>query len=327
MTAVRDYDRGMVQVGPHCYAFLQPNGSWGWSNAGLIVGDREAYLIDTFFDLPNTRELLTAVEATTDRPLTTLINTHHNGDHVWGNELVGAATIVSHRRCREELLKAPPPDFLVNVMQGPGDGGAVRYLQDAFSRFDFTGITVTPPTLVFDDALSLFLDGREIQLLHFGPAHTLGDVMVYVPEDKVLYAGDLLFLGSTPLSWEGSILNWIDAIDRMLALDVQTVVPGHGPVCGPDGLREMQDYLRLVADQARRMHGAGESAVDAAYKIDLGPYQHWVDSERIVLNCMRLFLEFNGEPPETTIDVFEVFGNLAQYAAHAATGPAHSTEA
>src|SRR5687768_4749180 len=99
-----DYERGMAQVGETTHAFLQPDGGWGWSNAGLIVGDEDAVLVDTFFDLANTRELLDAVAETTDRTLRTLVNTHHNGDHCWGNQLVEGATIVGHRHCRAELL-------------------------------------------------------------------------------------------------------------------------------------------------------------------------------------------------------------------------------
>ncbi len=313
MTAVRDYERGMAQVGAGTFAFLQPNGSWGWSNAGLIVGEREALLVDTFFDLATTRELLAGVRATTDRPIATLVNTHHNGDHVWGNQLVDGATIVAHRRCREELLKTGPPQFLVDLMSRPDDDGPISYMKESFAPFDFGGIEVTPPTVVFEDELTIFVGDREVRLLHFGPAHTLGDVAVYVPDDKVLYAGDLLFLGSTPLLWEGSLQNWIDAIDRMLALDIQTVVPGHGPVCGPDGLREMQDYLKLVVREGGRLKDSGLSPFDAALEIDLGPYAHWVDRERVAVNCMRLWLELGGQPPETPLNPLDVFGNMAKY--------------
>lgn len=313
MTAVREYDRGMAQVGPNTYAFLQPNGSWGWSNAGLIVGGHEALLVDTFFDLPSTRALLDGVRTATEHPITTLVNTHHNGDHVWGNQLVEGATIVAHRRCREELIKTPPPAFLENVMRQPDDGGAVSYMKESFRPFDFAGITVTPPTVVFETELTVFVGEREVRLMHLGPAHTLGDVVAYVPEDKVLYAGDLLFLGSTPLLWEGSLQNWIDAIDTLLALDIQTVVPGHGPVCGPEGLREMQDYLRLVVREGGKLKDSGLTPFDAAMKVDLGPYDHWVDRERIAVNCMRLWLELDGRPAETPLDPMEVFGNMAEY--------------
>lgn len=311
MTAVREYDRGLAQVGPNTFAFLQPNGSWGWSNAGFIAGDGEAMLVDTFFDLATTRELLDGVRTASDHPITTLLNTHHNGDHVWGNQLVEGAAIIAHRNCRDLLLASPPPEFLIGIMQAEDDGGAVSYLKQSFKPFDFSGITVTPPTVVFDDTCSVFVGGVEVQLFHYGPGHTLGDVVAYVPQDKVLYAGDLLFLGSTPLLWEGSLTNWIAAIDTMLALDVQTVVPGHGPVCGPEGLREMQDYLKLVVREGGKLHGQGLTPLDAAARIDLGPFEHWIDRERIAVNCMRLWMEIEGLPAETPLDALEVFGNMA----------------
>jgi glyoxylase-like metal-dependent hydrolase (beta-lactamase superfamily II) len=213
------YERGLVQVGPTTYAFLQPDGSWGWSNAGLIVGDNEAVLVDTFFDLPNTTELLISIRSVTDRPISTLVNTHHNPDHCNGNQLVEGATIVGHRLCREELLAGPPASLLAALAEAPDDEGAVGYAKRAFAPFDFTGIDRVPPSVTFDDRLSLHQGGSEIKLEYFGPCHTLGDITVWVPSDRVLFAGDLAFIGSTPLVWEGSLLNWIATVERLLDLD------------------------------------------------------------------------------------------------------------
>jgi glyoxylase-like metal-dependent hydrolase (beta-lactamase superfamily II) len=270
--------------------------------------------VDTLFDLPRTRVLLDAVAGLSRGPISTLVNTHHNGDHVFGNQLVEGATIVGHRRCLEELEKAATPEFLKQVLQAEGDEGAIGYLKRAFAPFDFSGITITPPTVTFDDTYSVDLDGKRIDLYYFGPGHTLGDIVAFVPDDGVLYAGDLLFLGSTPLLWEGSLSNWISAVDRMLELGPRTVVPGHGPVTGPEGLVEMQGYLRLVVEDGARLRAEGLSAMEAALRIDVGPYRDWVDSERIALNMLRLYLELDGNPPETPIDAFEAFGAMAEVA-------------
>lgn len=305
------YERGLVQVGTTTYAFLQPDGSWGWSNAGLIVGDADAILVDTFFDLPNTRDLLGAVRSATDRPVETLVNTHHNGDHCFGNQLVEGATIVGHRRCREELLSGVSPAILAAASQSPENTGAAGYLKRAFAPFDFTGIELVPPTVTFDHRLSLFLDDREIDVQYHGPCHTLGDVAVWVPGDRVLFAGDLAFIGSTPLVWEGSLLNWIATIGRLVSLEPQTIVPGHGPVTDVDGLREMEGYLRLVVSEGGKLKDAGLAPLDAAREIDLGPYESWKDSERLVLNLMRLWLELEGQPADTRIDAITAFDAMA----------------
>ncbi len=308
------YERGMRQLGSGTHAFLQPDGGWGWNNSGLIVGEDQCLLVDTFFDLERTRELLDAVSRVSDRPIRTLVNTHHNGDHTWGNQLVEGAAIVGHVNCRDQLLASAPPDFMSALLLSPGDEGAVGYLKRAFGSFRFEGITVTPPTLTFEHELTAFVGGREVRLLYFGPGHTLGDIVVWVPDERVLYTGDLLFLGSTPLVWEGSIGNWIAAVDSMLALEPETVVPGHGPVCGPEGLREMQGYFRHVMTEGARLRDEGLPPLEAAQRLDIGPYESWTDPERLALNLMRLYLELDGRPAHTPVDPLEAFGAMAALA-------------
>ena len=307
------YERGLVRVSESTHTFLQPDGGWGWSNAGLIVGDDEAVLVDTFFDLAITRELLDAVGKTVDRPIRRLVNTHHNGDHCWGNQLVEGAAIIGHSRCREGML-AVPPAFLAAAKASDDDSATVRYFKRAFEPFDFGGIDVTPPTITFDDNLSLYLGPREIRLLYFGPCHTLGDVAVWMPDERVLFCGDLLFYGSTPLVWEGSLHNWIDTVDALLELQPDVVVPGHGPVTDAGGLRAMQDYLRLVVNEGRRLKERGLSPLDAAREVDLSDYADWKDSERIALNFMRLWLELDGRPAEEPVNTGEAFGAMAALA-------------
>jgi glyoxylase-like metal-dependent hydrolase (beta-lactamase superfamily II) len=311
---VTEYERGLVQVGPTTHAFLQPDGSWGWSNAGLIVGSSEAILVDTFFDLPNTRELLAAVESATDRPVGTLVNTHHNGDHCFGNQLVENATIVGHNRCREAMLGGESPAMLAGLAQSSEETGGLGYLKRAFAPFDFGGIEIVPPTVTFEDKLTLHPGDEEVHLAYHGPCHTMGDIAVWVPGDRVLFAGDLAFIGSTPLVWQGSLLNWIATVDQLLVLEPEVIVPGHGPVTDAEGLRSMEDYLRLVVTEGSKYKDAGLTPLDAAREIELGPYDGWKDSERLVLNLMRLWLELDGHPAEERIDPFDAFGAMATLA-------------
>jgi glyoxylase-like metal-dependent hydrolase (beta-lactamase superfamily II) len=307
---VPSYERGLVRTSDSTYTFLQPDGSWGWANAGLIVGDHESILVDTFFDLPNTRELLGAIGGAVDRPITRLVNTHHNGDHCWGNQLVPGATIVGHTQCRDGMLTVQP-SFLQAAARSDESTGVAGYLKRAFSPFDFDGIEITPPSVTFDTSLSLHLGPREIRLLYFGPCHTLGDVAVWVPDERVLFCGDLLFFGSTPLVWEGSLHNWVDTVDALLELSPDVVVPGHGPLTNADGLRDMQEYLRLVITEGRRLKEAELSPLDAAREIDLGAYAEWKDSERLALNLMRLWLELDGKPPEEPVNIADAFAAMA----------------
>lgn len=307
-----DYERGLTQVGETTHCFLQPDGGWGWANSGLIVGDREAVLVDTFFDLANTRDLLDAVRETTDRPIRTLVNTHHNPDHTWGNQLVEGATIVGHHLCRDELLTAAPPSLMTGILDSEEETDVIRYFKRAFSPFDFGGIEVTPPTVTFEHAMSIYLGSREVRLLYYGPCHTLSDIAVWVPDGRVLFCGDLLFYRSTPLVWEGSLHNWIATVDALLELGPSVVVPGHGPVTDARGLRDMQDYLKLVVDEGRVLKEKGLTPLDAATEIDLGRFAEWKDAERLALNLIRLWMEIDGKPATERVNAFEAFGAMAQ---------------
>jgi glyoxylase-like metal-dependent hydrolase (beta-lactamase superfamily II) len=307
-----EYSRGLVQVGERTYAFLQPDGSWGWSNAGLVVGDNEAILIDTFFDLDNTQQLLDAVATVTDLPIRKVVNTHHNGDHCFGNQLVTDATIIGHYRCRAEMLQSPSPSLFTGLRDAPDNGGGIAYLKRAFAPFDFTGIDIKAPTVTFEDRLWLNPGGTSVRLEYFGPCHTLGDIVAYVPEDGVLFAGDIAFIGSTPLVWEGSLLNWIETINRINALKPRVIVPGHGPVTDVNGLRSMEAYLGHVVSQGAALKDRGLTPQQAALEVDIGEYAHWTDPERLVLNLMRLWLELDGKRASTRIDAFQGFDAMAE---------------
>ncbi len=309
-----DYPRGLVQVGERTYAFLQPDGSWGWSNAGVVIGDNEAVLIDTFFDLNLTRELLAAVRTVTDLPIHKIVNTHHNGDHCWGNQLVEGATVIGHHRCRTELLTGASPQVLAGLRDAPEENGAVGYLKRAFAPFDFADIRIVPPTVTFEDRLWIHPGGTTIRLEYFGPCHTLGDIVAFVPDERVLFAGDIAFIGSTPLVWEGSLINWIATIGRISALKPKVVVPGHGPITDVEGLRSMEAYLGHIVAQGAELKDKGLTPAQAAREIDVGNYAKWSDPERVVLNLMRLWLELDGKRPSERIDAMTAFGAMADLA-------------
>lgn len=300
-----------MQVGERCYAFLQPDGGWGWSNAGLVVGDNEAVLIDTFFDLKNTQELLDAVRTVTDLPIRKIVNTHHNGDHCFGNQLVEGATVIGHYRCRAEMLTGASPALMAGLKDAGTNGGPLAYLKRAFSAFDFEGIDIVAPTVTFEDRLWLHPGGTSVRLEYFGPCHTLGDIVAYVPDDGVLFAGDIAFIGSTPLVWEGSILNWIETVGRIGALKPRVIVPGHGPVTDIDGLRSMEAYLGHVFAQGATLKDRGLTPSQAALEMDIGEYASWKDPERLVLNLMRLWLELDGKRASERIDTLSAFGAMA----------------
>ena len=282
------------------WAWTLPDGGYGWSNAGLISGEGESLLVDTLFDCHLTAEMLDAMRPMTDAaPITKALITHSNGDHTHGNQLLDPAVrIIAATGTAEEIAHEMAPEMLAMVQHADLGPTATRYLRERFGPFDFGGIKLRNADITFDDRLDIDVGGRPVALLNLGPAHTAADSVVHVPDAGVLFAGDLLFIGGTPIVWAGPISNWIKACDAMLALDAPTVVPGHGPITDPDGIRAVRGYFEHILAEIDAAHGKGLTFAEAADRIDLGEYAHWLDSERVVVNVYQRYRELEPETPE-----------------------------
>lgn len=306
------YKKGLQPLGNGAYAWLQPDGSWGWSNAGLICDGGRSLLVDTLFDVPLTEAMLAAMRRAEPAAanIRTLVNTHANGDHYNGNECVEGAEIIASRACAEQMA-ADPPSRLAGMQANAASMGLPgKFFAEVFAPFDFAGVTLTLPTRTFENELSLQVGNKRVELINVGPAHTAGDTLVYAPADKLLFTGDILFIDGTPIMWEGPISNWIGACDHILAMDVEIIVPGHGPITDKNGVRAVKSYLEYISLEARKRYDAGLSATDAAHDIALGDYASWGDAERIVVNVASLYREFSGDtsPP----NVLALFGLMAE---------------
>ena len=307
------YTKGLHDLGNGGYAWLQPDGGWGWSNSGLIVDEGESLLVDTLFDVPLTRDMLAAMVAAEPKAVArigTLVNTHHNGDHCNGNECCAGAEIIAHRLAAEAMRRETPALLAGFVAAAPGMGLTGEYVTHAFGPFDFAGVTQTFPTTTFEHELIRHVGAKEVRLLPVGPAHTAGDILVHVPADRTVFTGDILFIEGHPIMWEGPVGNWIAACEAILDMDVETVVPGHGPITGKNGVRAVRDYLAYIRDEARWRFDAGLSAFEAAKDIDLSDYDSWGDGERIVVNVTTLYREFAGD--EGHADPVALFGQMAE---------------
>jgi len=291
---VPTWESGVKQLAPNIYAYIQAKATWYWNNAGFIVGNDYVVVVDALATVGLTQKFRDEIKKITDKPVRYLINTHHHGDHTYGNHVFAGATIISHDYCRREVIEAGIMDpSLLNTI---------------FPEFDFQGIAVTSADITFDKQLTLHMDGREVRLLHFGPGHTVDDIIVYLPAEGIIFAGDFIFLYSTPLGMEGSFAGWLRNLDAMEKLGAQTYVPGHGPVCGAEGLNLCRDYLVFIQGEAKKRFDKGMTVDEAAKDIALGHFKQWPNHERILLNVERLWREFRGEDPATSkLDVAEVF--------------------
>jgi cyclase len=288
-----------VEVDDGVFAYIQPDGSWWINNTGFLVGRRGVVSIDACSTERRTRAYLEAIGQVTRAPVRTLVNTHHHGDHTFGNPLFSGATIVAHERTRTEMLEFGPPRPLPYWQ--PVDWGAVEDLE--------------PPFLTFTEGVTVWSDELRAEVRHVGtPAHTTNDSIVWLPERGVLFCGDLLFHGGTPFLLMGSVAGAIEVLTSVVEpLGARTIVPGHGGVCGPELIERTLGYLRFVTDTAREGRAAGLTPLQAAREVDLGQYAGWLDPERIVGNLHRAYAEADGTAPGGRIDIFAALDDMVAY--------------
>ena len=292
-------DPELHEVSDGVFAYIQPDGSWWINNTGLLVGTHGAVSIDSCATERRTRAYRAAIDTITDRPVRTLVNTHHHGDHTHGNYLFRDATIVAHEATRAAQLEA----------------GIFRQPPPFWTPFELGDIELEPPSLTYSDGVTLWVDDLRLDVSHVGsPAHTTNDSIVWLPERSVLFSGDLLFAGGTPFLLMGSVTGAIDVLEHVLApLGAQTIVPGHGPVSGPDLIDTVLGYLRFVLGVGERGRAAGLTPLEAARETDLGAYAEWHDRERIVGNLYRVYAELDGAERGAPVDLLAALSDMVAY--------------
>jgi glyoxylase-like metal-dependent hydrolase (beta-lactamase superfamily II) len=323
MMASWPFTQGIHDIGNGLYGYVQPDGTWGWSNAGLIVAGGTSLLIDTLMSVPLTRAMLEAFAREVDggAVIDTVVNTHANPDHFFGNGLVAGARIIATRATREEMAGFNPAMLarLPDTYRQMGDSGAFLY-ETMGRKFDFSGVdALTLPDSTFEKSLSLTVGDKVVQLLDLGPAHTTSDTIVWVPADRVVFTGDLLFNEGHPIMWAGPIENWIAACEHIVRLDPAVVVPGHGPITDVQAVRGLKIYFEYVREETRKRFEAGLDFETAARDINMTEYRKWSDPERIVANVYSLYRQWGTSfTPEQQRDLFGAMGRYHwQVAQHA----------
>lgn len=296
----------LQEVSEQIYAYVQPDGTWWINNMGMLAGRSRTTAIDSSSTVQRTEEFRAAIAATTSAPLSTLINTHHHGDHTNGNFLFPEATIVAHEECRRLIVQ---------------DGSAgIKNLQKAGIWANPDGgpewgdIEAAPPFLTYLDGVNLYVDELLCEVRYIGmPAHTTNDSIIWIPDRQVLFSGDLLFNGGTPFLLMGSVSGAMEAVSSLRRYPVQTILPGHGPVCGPEVIDQVLAYLTFVMDLATHGHADGITPLELACDTDLGEFAGLSDPERIVGNLHRAYLELGGAPRGASIDGPAALGDMITY--------------
>jgi len=282
---VPTWDTELREVAPNVYAYIQAGGpgrdNVSISNAGAIVGDDAVMIIDALAAPMHAKRFIEAVRKVTDKPFRQLVNTHHHPDHVGGNQYFAPVDIIGHPYCRDEVLKAAATATpLWAKREAWADGTEPK--------------KVLAPTTTIDGKLTCYYGKNLVEIYPMLPAHTYGDLVVHLPQHNLLFAGDIAFYYVAPFCQNAHPSNWISICDRIKAMPVTTIVPGHGPIGGKNELAEMQQYLIVLKGEARKRYDARMSAGAAAADIRMGKFDNWIGPERIIMDTVRFYGEFAG---------------------------------
>ncbi|UNO42949.1 MBL fold metallo-hydrolase [Streptomyces sp. MST-110588] len=285
----------VTQLAPGVSAFVQPDGGWCLNNAGIVTDGGDTVLVDTAATERRARLLRRRIVEGGAPPPRVVVNTHHHGDHTYGNGVFApGATIVGHTACRREQLAAG------------------RQLHLVWPEVEYGDIAITAPTVTYTDTLTLHAGDTEVRLIHPGVAHTPGDTVVWLPEQRVVFTGDLVFNGGTPFVFMGSVAGSLRAVELLRGLGAETVVPGHGPVTGPEVYDTVERYLRYVTELAAEGWAADRTPLEVARGADLGEFAALRESERLVANLHRAYAELAGQAPGTRLDPLLGFGDMTE---------------
>jgi len=228
------------KLGPDLYAYISDNDAS--SNSTFLVSDKGVLVVDTGLNREEGRKLLAEIRRVSSAPVRWIVNTHYHQDHRGGNDVVGPdATIISTAYTRKRVKAAAPEQYSLNAVE--------------------------------DKKLTLYVGGHPVEIHHPGPAHTLGDLVVFFPDQHTIATGDLFLANSCPAMDEGDMEKWIEALDAMLKLPLAHVVPGHFELSTEKDLRRFRDYLVALRDQVKVMYRKGLSIQEVKQRISLPQFK------------------------------------------------------
>ncbi|GAA1258259.1 hypothetical protein GCM10009665_55610 [Kitasatospora nipponensis] len=295
--------------------------TWGWANCGLIEHRGRALLVDTPYTPALTEGMLARYEERVPGvAIEAVALTHANGDHCWGLQaLPGQPEVIATEATAHAICHEPSPEQVTALLRGSDPDSALGAYFRAMFPFDFSAVELGRANVTFRGEHVVKLgegaDGVEVHLIEVGPGHSSGDLLVHVPQAATVFAGDVLFVGHHPVTW-ASLTGVIAALDRVLALEPEVVVPGHGPVCGPAQVAELRDYLELLRLHAERCHAEGLGLLEAARSFPLPAYAAgWGMPERMVITIATHYRALSAD--QGAPDMVALVGACAEYWAQA----------
>lgn len=273
----------VMQVFDDMYTMVYRN--WVDSNTTFLIAKDGVIVIDTRTAPAEAKEVLEEIRKHTDLPIKFSINTSFHGGHSFDNPVFReSGHIVAHKNVFTTLAKISVPELLAMVKNSKKDG-----LEKA---------SITLPTLLYEKKMDLFVGGHHLELIHFGPGRTGGDTVVYLPELRMLIAGDLVVNKQIPFLGYGYIENWIRVLIEVEKLNIERVVPGHGDVEGKPIVLQTKHYLYTLRNQVLKQIKAGktlEETLEAVRPIIQNRYKDWARQDRIDGNIKKAYAEYSSK--------------------------------
>lgn len=246
----------VIKLAAGVFAFI---GEAGGTNSGFVVTDEGVVVIDSQGPKDLALQLKQKIKETTDKPVIYVINTHFHGDHTFGNQYFKEArAIISHDNARKTLIE--------------GNGAHRERFKKFFGETSLDEFVLTPPNMTFHDTLTLRAGVRTFELVHTGPAHTYGDIYVYMPDENIVFTGDLLYRARLPWLGDGDSKGALDAVSSLIALNANMYVPGHGGLSTRSDAAEYQSYLADLRKEVRKLIDTGNSLDDVKKAVKLPKY-------------------------------------------------------
>ncbi len=219
------------------------------ANAGIVIGRDGILVVDTLISAREAQRFLADIRKVSDKPIRYVVNTHTHLDHAFGNcVFAGAGAVVISQLADRDMLERNGAATLRDIEKF------------GLKPEDMAGTEVALPALAFGDRMRIDLGGETIEVVHVSPSHTEGSVIVYLPAKKLLFSGDIIFTDFHPFLADGDIPGWTKTLDAILAMDVERIVPGHGPLSTKTDVREMKEYLLLFDARARVLASTSQDA-------------------------------------------------------------------
>ncbi len=238
--------QGLTKIADNVYSYADvknpaPANSFA-ANAGIIIGSDGILVVDTLISAKEAQRFMADIGKVSPKPVKYVVDTHYHLDHAFGNgEFAKAgAIIISHAADRKNL-------------EEKGETTLKSIKEFGLTEEDMRGTGIALPALTFSDRMTVYLGNEKVELIYIAPSHTKGSVLVYLPERKILFTGDILFTDFHPYLGEGDLEGWIRNLDYILSLDVKTIIPGHGPLSGKKDVEQMKEYLVAFDKKAREL--------------------------------------------------------------------------